>query len=55
MLTGLFGWLRRAAKAAVLGGVQDALDEIASFKADEPERPRLTYTPKDGKGPKTKG
>jgi len=41
---GLFGWLRTSVKAAVLGGVQDAITELQLARLEEIEVPRLTLT-----------
>jgi len=45
MFSGLFGWLRASVKAAVLGGVRDAITELQLVvPSEEVEVPRLTLT-----------
>ncbi len=43
-MTGLFSWIRQKVKAAVLGGINDALEEIGG-KADPVVVPELRYEP----------
>lgn len=47
---GFFGWLRQAVRAAVLGGVQDAVTELATGEQGEvpPVTLRLTLEPLNG-------
>lgn len=48
---GFFGWVRRAMKAAVLGGVQDAVDTLALSEGDDAPAVtlRLTFRPVEEK------
>lgn len=45
MFSGLFGWLRNRTRAAVVAGVQDALDELSGVKVEDetPAPLRLTF------------
>ena len=48
MFQGLFGWLRSSVRAAVIGGVQDAVNDLVLAQpADDVPAPvlRLTFAP----------
>lgn len=59
MFHGLFGWLRQSVRAAVIGGVQDAISDLTTAEMDAPPvvALRLSCTPAavdEGKGEPTK-
>lgn len=44
---GIFDWIRRSARAALVAGVQDGLNDLTGAEGEAPDAPvlRLTFRP----------